>query len=95
MDDRKRKDNARLLNPKREEMTPVVTSSITGLSYDPSKCVRILNLKQSAFYYSQNVTLYDLYVSSDYKTGQPVWVFIYNRNESWEAYDKWCRHDTQ
>ena len=59
----------------------MVKSNFTGKSYDPSKCCRIVNMLQLAFYMENNVELLDLFVSKDHK-------------DSYEAYKMWCDNKT-
>ena len=71
----------------------MVKSNFTGKAYDPNKAVRILNMQQVAAYMDYGVSLIDLYSSRDIKTGKPILVFIFDREESKEAYDLWCKHE--
>ena len=71
----------------------MVKSNFTGKKYDPGKSVRILNMQQVAAYMDYGVELIDLYPSKDNKTGKPILVFIFDREESKEAYDLWCNHE--
>jgi len=71
----------------------MVKSNFTGKSYEPGKMVRILNMQQAAAYMNYGVNLIDLYPSRDTKTDKLVLVFIFDRNESKEAYDLWCKHE--
>jgi hypothetical protein len=71
----------------------MVKSNFTGKTYDPKKAVRILNMYQAAAYMNHGVALIDLWSSKDIKTGKPILVFIFDRDESKEAYDLWCNHE--
>ena len=71
----------------------MVKSNFTGKTYDPNKAVRILNMHQAAAYMNYGVALIDLWSSKDTKTGKPILVFIFDREESKEAYDLWCNHE--
>ena len=70
----------------------LVKSNTTGKQYDPSKVVRIINVLQIAAYLENEVELLDLYTSKDFKTGKPILVAVFDRQGSYEAYDKWCKH---
>lgn len=70
----------------------MVKSNFTGKTYDPANAVRILNMQQVAAYLNYGVNLIDLYSSKD-KNGKPILVFIFNREETKEAYDLWCNHE--
>ena len=71
----------------------MIKSNFTGKTYDPTKAVRILNMQQVAAYMNYGVDLIDLYSSKDVKTGKPILVFIFDKEESKEAYDLWCKHE--
>lgn len=74
------------MNEKRYE-----TSKITGRTYELFSQIRILNIKQSIFYLKNGVVLNDIEISEDRKTHEPVMVFLFNREDTRDAYDKWCR----
>ena len=73
-------------------MKELVTSETTGKTYDPSKCVRILNALQACKYVKGSCELLDIYPSIDFKTGQDVFVYIFDREQSAPLYSKWCDH---
>ena len=50
-------------------------------------------MSQLAAYMSYGVELLDLYVSRDYKTNRPILVGVVDREQSYEAYKKWCDHE--
>lgn len=70
-----------------------VHSDVTGKYYIPSKVVRIVNILQSVAYLNNGAQLLDIYPSKDYKTGKPILVFIFNRQDTKNLYDLWCRHE--
>lgn len=70
-----------------------VHSEVTGKTYHPSSCVRIVNVLQACAYLYNNVQLLDVYPSKDLRTGRPMVVFIFDRNGSKWAYDLWCKHE--
>ncbi|MDO5399138.1 MAG: hypothetical protein Q4G33_14570 [bacterium] len=69
-------------------------SNTTGQRYDSDDAIRIVNLKQSIWYLKNNVKLYDVYPSKDLKTNQDIVIFIFSKKASKDAYDKWCRYET-
>lgn len=74
------------MNEKRYE-----TSKITGRTYELFSQIRILNIQQCIFYLENGVVLNDIEISEDRKTHQPIMVFLFNREDTYNAYDKWCR----
>lgn len=69
-----------------------ITSEVTGKTYDPTKAVRILNTLQAAKYMKRRCFPLDIYPSIDFKTGQDVLVYIFDREQSKELYSLWCEH---
>lgn len=70
----------------------MVKSNFTGREYETKKVIRILNAQQAAAYIKHGVELLDLWLSKD-KDGKPILVFIFDREESKEVYDMWCKHE--
>lgn len=82
----------RLIKQKENNMKDTIISEITGKSYDPTQCVRILNSLQACKYVKHGCELLDVYPSVDFKTGQDVWVYIFDRAASQPYYKRWCDH---
>ncbi len=70
-------------------MNEMIKSDTTGKWYNPSECIRLLNIKQLLFYMNHNVEILDFYASKDFKTNEDILVFIVNKKDSQEAYKKW------
>lgn len=71
-------------------------SKLTGKKYnvfDPN-IVRILNMQQVAYYLSQDLVPLDVCVSED-KNGKKILVYLYYKSDTKEAFDRWCRRDTE
>lgn len=66
-------------------------SLITGRTYDLFSIIRILNISQAIFYIQNGVTLQDIEISEDRKTGKPVMVFYFLREETKVPFDLWCK----
>ena len=71
------------------------TSKITGRTYELFSQIRILNIQQCIFYLQNNVVLNDIEISEDRRTHQPVMVFLFNREDTHDVYDKWCKRRDQ
>lgn len=67
-------------------------STVTGKSYDVFKTVKILNILQVASYMDNDVFPVDIRVSQD-ENKRRCLVFYFDREESKDVYDKWCRHE--
>ena len=74
-------------------MNNLVTSEVTGITYNPKDVVRILNMRQCAAFCSYGCKIVDVYPSVDYKTGVPIMVVLFFKNDTKEAYDLWCKHE--
>ena len=71
-------------------------SKLTGEKYnvfDPD-IARIVNLKQIIFYLQLDLIPIDICVSED-RTGKKILVYLYRKSETKEAFDRWCRYDTE
>ena len=72
-----------------ENLSERVESEVTGKFYPLADAMRILNVKQAMFYMKNNVELYDIYPSQDFKTGNDVLVFIFSKSQSRPYYEQW------
>lgn len=67
------------------------TSKATGKTYDIFSIIRILNPRQAAFYCSLGLEIQEIEVSKDRDTNEPILVFYFNKEETREPFDLWCR----
>ena len=70
-------------------MKEAMQSDRTGITYVPSDSIRILNIKQAGFYMENSATLLDVYPSKDFKTGDDIVVFVFDKSETFNLYKKW------
>ena len=68
-----------------------VTSLVTNKRYDVFSVIRILNTKQVAYYMNLGVPLQDIEISQDRKTGEPIMVFYFNKEDTKYAFSEWCK----
>lgn len=68
-------------------------SHITNRYYDIKKCVRIVNTTQAAAYMCNGAEPIDIYASRHYETGNPIIVFLFDREKTADLYDKWCKYE--
>ena len=66
-------------------------SPLTGETYDLFNIITIMNPKQAAFYAAHGCHLQDIDLSEDRKTGEPVFCFLFSRDQTKEVYDTWCK----
>lgn len=66
-------------------------SKVTGKEYDLWSVIRILNPRQAAFYVSRGLEIQDIEASTDRRTGEPVLVFYFIKEDTKELFDEWCR----
>lgn len=70
----------------------VKRSAITGKKYDVfDGVITIINPLQAAYYVSQGVDILDVQLSTDRKTGKPILIYLFRREETKEVFDQWCR----
>ena len=70
-------------------MKETMQSDRTGITYIPADSIRILNIKQVGFYMENSATLLDVYPSKDFKTGDDIVVFVFDKKETFDLYRKW------
>jgi hypothetical protein len=71
-----------------------VKSCVTGITYSPEEVVRIVNPKQAAAYMNHGAPLIDVYPSFQKdKGGSHIMVFLFNRSDTQELYQRWCKHE--
>lgn len=68
-------------------------SEITGRTYDLFGVVRILNPIQAYYYLEQGVALQDIELSTSRGSNKPLMVFYFNRDDTKEVYDAWCKRN--
>ena len=68
---------------------------ITGKKYDyfSKDVVRILNIRQSIWYFENGVELLDIYLSQR-EDGEKILVFVFDKESSKPYYDLWCQRRT-
>ena len=67
-------------------------SAITGKKYDVfDGVITIINPLQAAYYVAQGVDILDVQLSSDRKTGKPILIYLFKRDETKEVFDSWCK----
>ena len=74
-------------------MKDYIISETTRKKFLTKDVVRILNPKQQLLYIKAGLYPLDLYVSIDQKTGKDVLVMLFDREESYPLYQKWCNHE--
>lgn len=55
--------------------------------YEIEDTVRIVNTKQAGLYVKNNIQLVDLFWSRD------TLVFVFDKEQSKEVYNLWCKHE--
>lgn len=64
----------------------------SGISYNTSNTVRIVNMAQAAAYWANGIAPLDIYPSRDYKTNKPIMVCVFDKLASSAYYDLWSQH---
>lgn len=66
-------------------------SASTGLTYNTFACINIINPKQAAYFCYRNIQLKDIFVSMDRETGDPIFVYVFLKEDTKEVFDEWCK----
>ena len=82
-----------LFGVKGEKMETKVKGKYSGKWYYASEAIRILDPFQATLYWSNGIEPLDIYPSRNYETNKPLLVFVFNRSETKEVFDKWCKHE--
>lgn len=72
----------------------MIETHLKPRNYRTSEVCRIINPKQCKFYIKKGLYPIDIYTSIDDKTGNDIIVMIFDRQESYPLYQKWCDHET-
>lgn len=68
----------------------MLISSLTKRQYDEKDSVKILNLKQAAYFWRvKGIQPLAIYPSNDLKTGDPIIVFVFSKSKTRDAYQEW------
>lgn len=70
-------------------MIEKVKSEFTGKEYCPTRCVRLINTSQVAFFWSRGALPVDIYASVDFNTEKPILVYIFEKDATRELYEEW------
>lgn len=70
-------------------------SSRDGRKYNLFDTIIIINYKQSAFYESRGVKYVEYELSTDRKSGEPIWTWTYVKSETKEVFDEWCKRQKE
>ena len=70
-----------------------IKSSLTGKTYDLSKVARLINIQQICTYLKSSILPVDIYTSLDLKTNKPILVFLFDKEETKEIYERWKNSD--
>lgn len=74
-------------------MSDLVTSELTGKTYNPMNTIRLLNQLQVCRYIKKKCYPVDIYPSIDRKTGQDVLVYLFEKTDQVkELYQLWLDH---
>lgn len=77
-------------------MIEKITSDLTGKEYYPTRCVRIINPLQAAFFWKNHVVPVDIYPSVDFNNdNKPILVYIFEKETTRELYDEWKSRKSQ
>lgn len=70
-----------------------IKSNLTGVTYNSKEVVRIFNPKQRDLYLMNGIMPKDIYVSVDSDTDEKILVYIFAKEDTREAYNKWLNYE--
>lgn len=71
----------------------VITNLKKVRDYLPHEVVRIVNPKQYLLYIKNDVYPIDIYTSIDDKTNNAIIAMVFLKEDTTEAYKKWCNYE--
>lgn len=73
----------------------IIKSNLGDFTYDSRDVVRILNPKQRDLYLMNGIMPKDIYTSIDEKTEEKILIYIFEKKDTREAYEKWCNYELE
>ena len=70
-----------------------IKTNLKPKNYNLKEVNRICNVKQQIFYISNGVYPIDIYTSIDERNNRKIIVMIFERLQTKELYERWCRYD--
>lgn len=70
-----------------------IKTNLKSKNYNLKEVNRICNVKQQIFYISNGVYPIDIYTSIDERNNRKIIVMIFERLQTKELYERWCRYD--
>lgn len=70
-----------------------IKSNLGDFSYNSKDVVRIKNPKQRDLYLMNGIMPKDIYTSIDERTDEKILIYIFEKNDTREAYEKWCNYE--
>ena len=71
----------------------ITKSNLGNFSYNTNDVVRIKNPKQRDLYLMNGIMPKDIYTSIDEKTDEKILIYIFEKDDTREAYEKWCNYE--
>ena len=71
----------------------IVKSNLGDFTYDSKDVVRIFNPKQRDLYLMNGIMPKDIYTSIDNKTEEKILVYIFLKDDTRDAYNKWRSYE--
>jgi hypothetical protein len=71
----------------------ITKSNLGNFSYNTNDVVRIKNPKQRDLYLMNGIMPKDIYTSIDEKTDEKILIYIFGKDDTREAYEKWCNYE--
>ena len=71
----------------------ITKSNLGDFSYNTNNVVRIKNPKQRDLYLMNGIMPKDIYTSIDEKTDQKNLIYIFSKEDTRDAYEKWCNYE--
>ena len=71
----------------------IIKSNLGDFLYNTKDVIRIKNPKQRDLYLMNGIMPKDIYTSVDEKTEEKILIYIFEKKDTREAYEKWCNYE--
>ena len=61
--------------------------------YDKTEIIRIIGHNQIAAYWLNGVIPLEIYPDKDHKTGKPILIGVFKKEDTKDVFDKWVKHE--
>ena len=73
----------------------IIKTNLSPRDYSEKEVIRIYNRDQQTFYIDSNIYPVDIYTSYNSKSDKRIIVMAFIKEDTKDAYQKWCNYETK